>query len=371
MNVSLVELYGVGGTADYTDCLAQALADRGHDVSVITSSLFEPLRTPRYAVHRVFGYKSSQPRWLKAIELSAGLRRARAAVERARAQVVHAQGTVIPAVERRFYASLAGRARVCTAHDVTGHERRRVLGAYPPFYATFDALVCHSRSSAEQLQQALPGADITVMPHARYTPLVSSTVSRADARQRLGLSEDARVALMFGFLRPYKGLGVFLAALQRAAAADRRVVGLVAGRPLYDISAFRRAAARDHTPVRWDLRHIPRSEMHVQFAAADVVVLPYTDTSDSGLIELAAAFRRPVVVTRTGGLPEAFARYGAGAIVPPRDPAALARAIVRTAAAPPTRSLPGAPWSAVAAQTEALYERLLAMAGPDVSRGAA
>ncbi|HTD78562.1 MAG TPA: hypothetical protein VK898_13070, partial [Chloroflexota bacterium] len=41
--VALVEFFGVGGTADYTDCLARALAARGMTVAVVTSSLFEPL----------------------------------------------------------------------------------------------------------------------------------------------------------------------------------------------------------------------------------------------------------------------------------------------------------------------------------------
>ena len=54
------------------------------------------------------------------------------------------------------------------------------------------------------------------------------------------------------------------------------------------------------------LRFIPRGEIALYFAAADVVALPYVDTSDSGVIEMAAAFGTPVVATSAGGLAEAL-----------------------------------------------------------------
>jgi glycosyltransferase involved in cell wall biosynthesis len=132
---------------------------------------------------------------------------------------------------------------------------------------------------------------------------------------------------------------------------------------MYDISSARRRARDAGIDVHWHLRHIPRDEIGVYFAAADVVVLPYLDTSDSGVLELAAAFGRPVVVSRSGGLEEAFARYGYGEVVPPRNPHALAAAIQRhhdpaLRQAPPSNS-----WGDVAVGHESLYRGLLAGAG--------
>jgi glycosyltransferase involved in cell wall biosynthesis len=175
----------------------------------------------------------------------------------------------------------------------------------------------------------------------------------------LHLAPDARVALMFGFIRPYKGLDVFLEAVRLAAGRDPAVVGMVAGRPLYDISASRRTATLRRCPVRWDLRFIPREDLATFFAAADVVILPYIDTSDSGCLELAAAFAKPVVVTSTGGMEEAFQRYGNGRVVPPGDAAALAEAMLATYPDRPDASPALNSWEHVASRSEALYVDLL------------
>ena len=362
LRIALVELYGVGGTADYTDCLARALSARRLDVTVITSTLFEPLDGESSAnVVKVFRYRSTQLKPVKAMLLTAALRRTRALLAALRPDVVHAQGTVLPAIERHFYGDLDFAARVCTVHDVTAHERRPMLGSFRRFYADFDALVCHSRASMLRLHGQLPQTPVTTIPHPRYTPLAASPCERETAREQLDISPLAPVALLFGFLRPYKGLDVFLSALAIAAARDPRVLGVVAGRPLYDIGPSRRRAERQHLPVRWDLRYVPRDEMGRYFAAADTVVLPYLDTSDSGMLELAAAFGRPVVVSATGGMQEAFERYRYGEMVPPNDPEQLAAAMFRKHDAREGQARSGgATWSAAAEQTEALYRSLIA-----------
>ena len=360
LRIALVEFYGIGGTADYTDCLAQALAARGHDVIVVTSSMFEPLEdAPSFRIMRVFNYRSAQAKVRKAVGLAGSLGAARAALCRLRPDVVHAQGTVMPVIERSLYRGLNPALRVCTVHDVEGHEWRPWLGSLARFYAGFDALVCHSRASMRRLQGVLPGVAVAVIPHGRYTPLALRRLKRSDARSVLGLPQGARVILMFGFIRPYKGLDPFLDALGIAALNQPSVMGVVAGRPLYDISTSRRVAAERGLPVRWDLRFIPREELAAYFAAADLVALPYTETSDSGVIELAAAFGRPVVVTSTGGMAEAFERYGAGAVVPPGDAAALAEAMVRSYDDHVAELTVPNSWDQVGARTEALYRALL------------
>ncbi len=362
MRIGLVEFYGVGGTADYTDCLAQALAARGHRVALVTSCLFEPLELiPSFQVMPVYRYRTSESKPRKAIELALSLRAADRALQSFRPDVVHAQGTVMPMSERRFYRRLSPAARVCTVHDVQGHEWRPWLGSYTRHYRAFDTLVCHSHASRQQLRKLLPHASVTIIPHGRYAPLATTLPSSDAARAALGLPNDAHVVLLFGFLRRYKGLELFLDALRIATVDGSKVVGLIAGRPLYDITPARRSSERDGLPIRWDLRFIPRSELGTYFAAADVVALPYRDTSDSGMIELAAAFGRPVVTTMVGGLGEAFGRYGIGDVVPPDDAPALARAMTRHYTAGAESDTTSISWDQVAARTEALYRSLIAV----------
>ena len=360
--VALVEFFGIGGTADYTDCLARALAGRGIEVAVVTSSLFEPLLPdPPYEIVRPFVYASTQPKARKAMQLARALDPAREFLERFKPEVVHAQGTVLPVIERFLYRGLAT-ATVCTVHDARAHERRPWLGSFSGFYGGFDRLICHSQSTRQKVMASLPGARIDVVPHGVYSPLASPLPDATAARGQLHLPSGSRVALFFGFIRRYKGLDLFLEAIRAARTEGHDLIGLVAGRPLYDVGQRMERARRDGLPVAWHLRFIAKEEIATFFAAADVVALPYVDTSDSGAFELAAAFRKPVVVTNAGGLAEAFARYGYGALVAERSAPAVARALMGPY--PPAPAPRGDnSWEAVAAQTETTYREALAVRG--------
>ena len=360
--VALVEFFGIGGTADYTDCLARALAGRGIEVAVVTSSLFEPLLPdPPYEIVRPFVYASTQPKARKAMQLARALDPAREFLERFKPEVVHAQGTVLPVIERFLYRGLAT-ATVCTVHDARAHERRPWLGSFSGFYGGFDRLICHSQSTRQKVMASLPGARIDVVPHGVYSPLASPLPDATAARGQLHLPSGSRVALFFGFIRRYKGLDLFLEAIRAARTEGHDLIGLVAGRPLYDVGQRMERARRDGLPVAWHLRFIAKEEIATFFAAADVVALPYVDTSDSGAFELAAAFRKPVVVTNAGGLAEAFARYGYGELVPERSAPAVARALMGPY--PPAPAPRGDnSWEAVAAQTETTYREALAVRG--------
>ena len=75
-------------------------------------------------------------------------------------------------------------------------------------------------------------------------------------------------------------------------------------------------------------RYLPNEEVRPLMELASFVVLPYTSATQSGVLHVAYACGRPVVATRVGGLPEVVEEGGTGRVVPPKDPAALADAIV-------------------------------------------
>ena len=358
--VALVEFFGVGGTADYTDCLARALAARGLTVAVVTSSLFESVGpAPPYEIVRPFVYASAQPKARKAMQLARALDPARDFLERFAPDIVHAQGTVLPVIERFLYRGLRA-VTVCTVHDARAHERRPWLGSFSGFYGGFDWLICHSESTRQKVHHALPAARIEVVPHGLYTPLTTALPDQAVARRELQLPPDSRVALFFGFIRRYKGLDLFLESVRVAQREGHDLIGLVAGRPLYDVSRRVEQARRDGLPVAWHLRFLAREEIATFFAAADVVALPYIDTSDSGAFELAAGFGKPVVVTDAGGLAEAFARYRYGALVRERTAPAVARALLGPYPPAPLSRADNT-WEAVAARTQAIYAQAQAI----------
>jgi glycosyltransferase involved in cell wall biosynthesis len=76
-------------------------------------------------------------------------------------------------------------------------------------------------------------------------------------------------------------------------------------------------------------RYVPNEEVGRWFSAADVVVLPYTSATQSGIVQIAFGLGTPVIVTNVGGLPEAVDDGRTGFVVPPEDAGALAEAILR------------------------------------------
>jgi len=115
-------------------------------------------------------------------------------------------------------------------------------------------------------------------------------------------------------------------------------------------------------------QYVPDADVAMYFMAADLVVLPYTSASQSGIAQTAFAFERPVVVTAVGGLPDVVEDGVTGYVVPPRNPEALASAITRFFAGDDASRMPQAirasasrfTWDGCAQALIALGERVRA-----------
>jgi glycosyltransferase involved in cell wall biosynthesis len=158
-------------------------------------------------------------------------------------------------------------------------------------------------------------------------------VPETEAKRRLQLT-GKRVLLFFGFVREYKGLDVLLEAVQQLDPAEGHHL-LVVGEFYDDRARYR--AALDNLTQRGQLtlvdRYVPNEEIGLYFAAADLVAVPYLSATQSGVIQIAYGFGKPVVATAVGGIPEVVAEGRTGFLVPPGDAAAIADAVRRYFAA--------------------------------------
>jgi glycosyltransferase involved in cell wall biosynthesis len=164
--------------------------------------------------------------------------------------------------------------------------------------------------------------------------------------------------LFFGRLQRYKGLDVLVTAMQDVWASRPEVRLLVLG----DGPEARRLP--DDARVEASIGYVPEAAADTAFRRASLVVLPYVQASQSGVGMLALARGVPTVVTSVGSLPELA--LSSAFVVPPADPAALARAIlaqldhgpdVRRAVLRRARDEFG--WDRLGARALRLYEELL------------
>ncbi|MFQ6104434.1 MAG: glycosyltransferase family 4 protein [Candidatus Glassbacteria bacterium] len=137
-----------------------------------------------------------------------------------------------------------------------------------------------------------------------------------------------RTVLFFGRLSIYKGLEVLYEAAPLVTERVPNVHFIVAGRPVpgYEPPAPPPLENDSHIEVHSD--YVTNSELARFFQMASVVVCPYIDATQSGVVLTAYAFDKPVVATETGGLPEYVIHNQTGILIPPNDPGALSDALV-------------------------------------------
>ena len=278
------------------------------------------------------------------------------------ADVVHFQWLTVQPIDVHLLPR--GRPLVLTAHDVLPREPRRgQLAAQRRLYRQVDAVVVHSEHGRARLVEALGIAPekVHVIAHGAFDHL-----TRVKGERPLPVPlacVEKPVVLCFGLMRPYKGIDVLLDAW-RAAGVDAEL--WIVGMPRMDIAPLRARAAES---VRWVTRFVADDEIAAYFRRADLVVLPYREIDQSGVLFTALAFGRPLLLSAVGGFPE-VAGHGAAALVAPGDPPALAQELrrligddgARATLADAARVAAAGPysWDAIAAAHLALYNSLTA-----------
>ncbi len=191
-----------------------------------------------------------------------------------------------------------------------------------------DLLIVHSARSVEEVRERF-GERGVAKTLKLFLPVlaIGREIPERDAAKRQLDLEGRDIVLFFGQVRPFKGLDIAIRAWQFVRTD---AVLLVAGEVWFgEEDSYRRLAQEEGVAgrVRFDLRFVPDAEVAAYFAAADVVVAPYRYENQSGVAMNAFHFRRPVIATNVGGLPDIIEEGVNGKLVPAEDPEALARAI--------------------------------------------
>lgn len=358
MKVLLTALHFI----DYTVHLANAMAELADTTLVIARNKAEHILSaiaPGVQRHEV-----DLPRVMSLEGYLCGKRLARDILS-IRPDVVHMQ-EVYPWFDLQAPRIARETALVNTVHDVQRHPGHRQAKRIPLIRRiarrAADALIVHGNALKRMLLETdqLPEHRVYVIPHGNFLHYLTW----GDP----GVGEEGNTVLFFGRIWAYKGLEYLIRAEPLISAHIPNLNIIIAGQG-EDFGKYR--AMMKHAD-RFEVHNefVPRGEAANLFRRAAVVVLPYVEASASGVLAFAYTFGKPVVVTSVGSLPEVVEDGGTGFVVPPRDEAALADAIVRLLEDPLRRRAMGRrayekaitelSWGNIARQTLRVYEQAIA-----------
>lgn len=212
-------------------------------------------------------------------------------------------GTILRRVKKNKHTKV-----VTIADNVIPHEKRPGDKQFTSYFVKpVDAFVTMSEKVMNDLKtfSSKPAKQVV---HPLYDNF-GEQVDKATARKHLGINKNENIILFFGFIRKYKGLDLLLEAmnvLKKTQPKTQNIKLLVAGefyedRKTYD-DLIQQLNIADHLILRTDF--IPDSEVKYYLSAADYVIQPYRNATQSGVTPLAYHFEKPMLVTNVGGLPD-------------------------------------------------------------------
>jgi glycosyltransferase involved in cell wall biosynthesis len=239
-----------------------------------------------------------------------------------------------------LYYKLLGKRVVLTAHNVNKRRRdsrdsflnRLTLRIQ---YRLADHIFVHTeKMKAELMHQFGVSSDrASVIPFGINNSVPNTHLTAPQAKERLGVRENEKAILFFGRIKPYKGLEYLIAAFQKLArrSADYRLI--IAGRleegcgPYWESMQKEIQEYFEAGRVTLRIEFIPDSEIEVYFKASDVLILPYKEIFQSGVIFLGYSFGLPAIIADVGSLKDDVVEGKNGFVFCPEDPNDLARAI--------------------------------------------
>jgi len=239
-----------------------------------------------------------------------------------------------------LYYRAMGKKIALTAHNVNQGRRDgndSVLNRLTLWlqYRLTDHIFVHTQKMKDELIAEFGVSDraITVIRHPINDAFPDTDLTPAEAKRRLGLRSNEKAILFFGRIKPYKGIEHLLEAFQKLAERDANYRLVIAGEAEKGNEGYlnrikqRIPTALERGQIILKAQFIPDGEMELYLKAADVMVLPYNEIFQSGVLFLGYTFGLPVIATDVGSFREEIVEGRTGFLCRPGDPTDLAKAI--------------------------------------------
>jgi glycosyltransferase involved in cell wall biosynthesis len=368
LRIMVVEPRGTGGMIHYAYQLCAAMSNAGAHVTLVTSTVYEMEEYPHpFALSkqmRLWSTIESQQTepgtgWARSAgqsvfrKIRRGIRGIRLIVEWIRLVIylIREKPDVVQfgAIEFAFEAVFLDilRRNGLTLSQIC-HEfelREQGNGLLVRFsnrlfrwvYDSFSVIFFHGESNRDRFLALfdVPMNRLQTIDHGNEGLFLAqkTTMTGAQLREQYGIESDAPVVLFFGNLMPSKGVPDLLKAFAKVHAKDHRARLVVAGNPskFIDMNELKQLAVKLNIGMAtiFDARYIPMEAVAALMDMTTVAVYPYLTSTQSGALQVAYSFARPVIATYVGGLPEVVEDGKSGFLVPPASPDELAGAILK------------------------------------------
>ncbi len=322
-----------GGLASFNQRLAKEFIDQGHDCSIYSFSLQYPsflfpgktqfTEEPApdgLRIHSVIN--SVNP--LNWVSIGNRIKNENADLIVVRFWLPFmgpALGTILRRVRKNNHTRI-----ICIADNVIPHEKRSGDKPFTKYFLkACDGFITMSEKVMEDLRHFEKTKPAKLVTHPLYDNF-GEAVPKNMARQHLGLPLEQKIILFFGFIRHYKGLDILLEAMKELEDIKLLIAGEFYEDDKPYLEKIKDLGIRDKLILRTDF--IPDKEVKYYLSAADALIQPYRNATQSGVTPLAYHFEKPMVVTNVGGLPDLVSNEKVGLVVEP-EPKAIAEGIRR------------------------------------------
>ena len=317
-----------GGLASYNERLAKAFIDKGHHCEIFTFSLqypgflfpgttqFSTEPAPQHLKIHVDINSINPLNWIRVGNKLKNIKPDIIIVRYWLPFMGPCLGTILRKVKKNHHTKI-----ICIADNIIPHEKRIGDTAFTNYFIKpIDAFITMSKKVLEDLKNIDASKKAKFVPHPLYDNF-GEKISKEEARNKIGIQNDLKIILFFGFIRKYKGLDLLFDAIKllKEKSAIGNMKFLIAGefyedRKSYD-EQIEKLDIKNELILRTDF--IPDSEVKNYLCAADVVIQPYRNATQSGVTPLAYHFEIPMIVTNVGGLPSLVPDGKVGLIAEP------------------------------------------------------
>ncbi|QES90571.1 glycosyltransferase [Rhizosphaericola mali] len=317
-----------GGLASFDERLARAFKEAGHNASIYTFSLqypgflfpgttqFSDEPAPTDIDIKVCINSVNPLNWRKVGKELKNLRPDIILIRYWLPFMAPCLGTILRFVKKNKHTRT-----VCLADNIIPHEHFPMQTQLTNYLVkTVDGFVTMSGAVLQDLKKFTQKPAVQIV-HPLYDNF-GVQISKLEARKHLQIAENQPWILFFGFIRKYKGLDILLESMHLLQEKGSDIQLIVAGEFYGDRKPY------DDTIEKYQLKNvhlhtnfITDSEVKYYLSAADFVIQPYRDATQSGVTPLAYHFEKPMLVTNVGGLPDMVPDGKVGVVTEPTSEA--------------------------------------------------